>query len=651
MKTTSLASLRQAAFRRLALLACSTLSLVSARATLNGTFQIVSGDAHNISPTGGAVWTYITPQGVLDDGDAYNLRGILFAPETNPYGSGPFPAVIVNHGLGETAEPDGTNHGYVIQCACSSTDDSRGDFVHAGPTGSQGVVVIGVNLTHTGHSLKNSFLPAGDVGASDANIKRIRKVQELLANHPYFNPTTGTIKVDGARLVIHGHSMGAYATAATVGTPRSAFIPAEFIVASHTAGGVNDSRLEATKTAQANGISIPYQMHHGLGEIGNSTPTCKVRVPYAEDRTLRDILVANNGAQNVDLHEYSNICHQSYFPDSADTGGQNGLNSWGEIEMWWINHNLFVSGSANTAPTISNIADQTINQNGNTGALAFTVGDAETAAGSLTVSGSSSNTTLVPNANIVFGGSGANRTVTVTPATGQSGSATITVTVSDGSLTAQDTFLLTVNSGSVTVNFTSEGGNDGWLLESSPGNNTADRTSNPVCGNSNTNSAGALRIGDDAGNRQFRSIVSFNVTGLPAGAVIDSATLKFVRSGIVGNPSGFGTSFNAAIKGGSGFANSSALQWGATTNDFSNGSGATPDLAAAVTGLSTSGTTTTGTLTSGALALLGNGRFQFRIDFPTKTVNAGSQDYVGFYSGENATAGNRPVLSITYHVP
>lgn len=308
--------------------------------------------------------------------------------------------------------------------------------------------------------------------------------------------------------------------------------------------------------------------------------------------------------------------------------------------------------SANTAPTISDIADQTINQNGNTGALAFTVGDAETAAGSLSVSGSSSNTTLVPNANIVFGGSGANRTVTVTPATGQSGTATITVTVSDGSLTAQDTFLLTVNSGSVTVNFTSEGGNDGWLLESSPGNNTADRTSNPVCGNSNTNSAGALRIGDDAGNRQFRSIVSFNVTGLPAGAVIDSATLKFVRSGIVGNPSGFGTSFNAAIKtNGFGTPENAALQWGTASNDFSNASGATPNLAAAVTGLSTSGTTTTGTLTSGALALLGNGRFQFRIDFPTKTVNASSQDYVGFYSGENATAGNRPVLSITYHVP
>jgi hypothetical protein len=101
--------------------------------------------------------------------------------------------------------------------------------------------------------------------------------------------------------------------------------------------------------------------------------------------------------------------------------------------------------NANTAPTISDIAAQSITAGNNTGALAFTVGDAQTAAGSLSVSGSISNTTLVPNANIVFGGSGANRTVTVTPASGQSGTATITVTVSDGSLSTSDTFVLTVN--------------------------------------------------------------------------------------------------------------------------------------------------------------------------------------------------------------
>ncbi len=115
-------------------------------------------------------------------------------------------------------------------------------------------------------------------------------------------------------------------------------------------------------------------------------------------------------------------------------------NAFGEIQS----SSVTVTVQANAAPTISDIAAQSISADSNTGAIAFTIGDAQTAASSLTLSGSSSDTTLVPNTNIVFGGSGASRTVTVTPASGQSGTATITVTVSDGSLTASDTFVLTV---------------------------------------------------------------------------------------------------------------------------------------------------------------------------------------------------------------
>lgn len=104
---------------------------------------------------------------------------------------------------------------------------------------------------------------------------------------------------------------------------------------------------------------------------------------------------------------------------------------------------VFVAGT-NTPPTISTIAPQMIAANTNTGALAFTVADAETPAGSLTLAGSSNNTALVPASNIVFGGSGANRTVTVTPAPSMIGSATITLTVSDGTATGTSSFVLNV---------------------------------------------------------------------------------------------------------------------------------------------------------------------------------------------------------------
>jgi len=98
----------------------------------------------------------------------------------------------------------------------------------------------------------------------------------------------------------------------------------------------------------------------------------------------------------------------------------------------------------NSPPTISAISDTVTVSNVPTPPIAFTVGDNETPAGNLSVDVSSGNTVLVPNLNLGLGGSGANRSVTVTPASNRAGSANITLTVTDGSLTTHTTFLLTV---------------------------------------------------------------------------------------------------------------------------------------------------------------------------------------------------------------
>ena len=105
---------------------------------------------------------------------------------------------------------------------------------------------------------------------------------------------------------------------------------------------------------------------------------------------------------------------------------------------------IITVSAENDAPTISDVADKTIERATNTGSISFSVSDVESAADSLTVTGSSSNTTLVPDANIVFGGTGTERTVTVTPAASEVSTAIITVRVSDGSAEVSDTFVLTV---------------------------------------------------------------------------------------------------------------------------------------------------------------------------------------------------------------
>jgi hypothetical protein len=108
---------------------------------------------------------------------------------------------------------------------------------------------------------------------------------------------------------------------------------------------------------------------------------------------------------------------------------------------------LSVTPVANTPPVISNIADQAVRKGGTTGPIAFTVSDAETLAGSLVLSATSSDPKLIPVNAIVFGGSGGNRSVTVTPAPNRTGTATITVNVSDGAQKSFDTFVVTVLTG------------------------------------------------------------------------------------------------------------------------------------------------------------------------------------------------------------
>jgi hypothetical protein len=100
--------------------------------------------------------------------------------------------------------------------------------------------------------------------------------------------------------------------------------------------------------------------------------------------------------------------------------------------------------SADDTPTISAIAPQTIDEDAALAAVAFTVGDVETAAGSLTVTATSSNQALVTDASLAIGGAGANRTIAATPVADAFGQTTITVTVDDGGLQATTSFTLTV---------------------------------------------------------------------------------------------------------------------------------------------------------------------------------------------------------------
>jgi len=102
------------------------------------------------------------------------------------------------------------------------------------------------------------------------------------------------------------------------------------------------------------------------------------------------------------------------------------------------------TASANNPPTVTAIADQTLDEDAATGPLAFSVGDVETPPGALLVTASSSNQTLIPDASLVVAGTDSNRTLAVRPAADQHGAATLTVHVSDGTAITTTTFAANV---------------------------------------------------------------------------------------------------------------------------------------------------------------------------------------------------------------
>ena len=88
--------------------------------------------------------------------------------------------------------------------------------------------------------------------------------------------------------------------------------------------------------------------------------------------------------------------------------------------------------AVNDAPTVTVAAGGTCGSDDRSGTINLTVADVDSAATALTLSAASSNPALVPTGNVVFAGSGADRTMTVSAVAGRSGTAILTITVSDG---------------------------------------------------------------------------------------------------------------------------------------------------------------------------------------------------------------------------
>ena len=286
---------------------------------------------------------------------------------------------------------------------------------------------------------------------------------------------------------------------------------------------------------------------------------------------------------------------------------------------------------SNTAPTvtITTPANGTTVDEGTTVTLTATASDTEDGDLSASVAWSSDlDGALGTGASLVIS------TLSV-------GSHTLTASVTDsGSLSANDSIGLTVQmvtSGPVTLVLTSIGSHDGWVRESSENSNVGGRINN-----SNTGT-GALRAGDNNRDRQYKTVVSFDTSQIPAGATLLSADLR-LRRGTVNGTNPFGTHGSCWVDVSTGgFGGSTSL----ANSDFE--AGANVVQSTSLSNAASNGDWSEGSLDSAGLAALDtSGTSQLRVYFASDDNDDGGTDYIGWYSADNGDPANHPQLVITY---
>jgi dienelactone hydrolase len=329
----------------------------------------------------GNTFTYDAPDG--------QVTGIIRIPS----GSGPFPAVLISHGKTGTAEGFSLNHANVLV--------------------NWGFVCIGPNYTHV-----TTDNPPDNEGYCPENSRRARRCLEILAD---------ISSVDMTRVAAFGHSMGSFLTCGLSGE-----IPSQIKAACISAGGTtgtSDTGLASPATQEVQGITAPFLMFHGT-----------------EDTTVRPV-------QSVNLQTILNgksvpskrLLYQGINHDIINSNVK-GADIHAIMRAWFTQHGV-LAFTGNTAPTITAPSTVTVTSGVASAPVAITLGDAETAAGLLTLQAFTTDDVRLPNSAISVGGSGANRTLILNPPAGQTGTVEVSIVVSDGQLSSVVYLQVTIQGG------------------------------------------------------------------------------------------------------------------------------------------------------------------------------------------------------------
>ena len=211
----------------------------------------------------------------------------------------------------------------------------------------------------------------------------------------------------------------------------------------------------------------------------------------------------------------------------------------------------------------------------------------------------------------------------------------------NGSFTTGEVYTITIAPIVLSTDFRSTGASDGWVLESSENSNV---------GGSKNSAAPVFKVGDDAQNRQFRSVLHFPTYYLPDNAVVTQAILMIKKQDVVGTDP-FTTHQNISIDIRKGYFSNFNL--------FSFGQLQETDYQAAAD-MYMVGTIQNNPVSGWYWAALDSRAFpyinlkdvtQLRLGFLLDDNNDLGDDYIRFYSGNYDPQTDRPHLLIDYYVP
>jgi DNA-binding beta-propeller fold protein YncE len=406
--------------------------------TLNGPFT--SGRTFRFNDTPQltvSMGPAVTLTGVLR-GDGFNLVGGGLLITTGSYTLGP----VDVGGTTTTLHVEGTHAGDISV--------HSGAFVTG--TGTVGKLTVGSGGTVApGASSGPGILTAGDTTFQGGTLFAFINGTMPGLGYSQLN-TTSTTFVSGASLV----TSVAYPTG-----PGDTFT----IVTNRAAGTFNllpeGSTINLAGTAAfvrytgGDGNDVTLSVHTAPTASALQNAATDEDVPYSgsitigDDLTLPDNLLVTAASSNTALIPNVTVSATGAVRNlqaspNAGLSGNTTITVQVSDGNWFTERSFVLTVTpVNDLPFIAAIADRTIDHDTATGPIPFTVTDLDGFDGH-TVTASSSNLLLVPNANMTIGGAGGSRTITIVPAAGQHGTATITVTVDDGGATYSRTFTLTV---------------------------------------------------------------------------------------------------------------------------------------------------------------------------------------------------------------